>query len=126
MQADVRVEATDEGDFAGSSAPAGDRRFRCEARSRAVAGGGGTAAKPGAKAAAAVARPPAATPGAAPPAAAPADAAETAVLFAFELEVHCAAEWAGTAAANASVQVRVLFCWSAHVFCVWEQQRVAT
>lgn len=86
-QADVKIDAADENDPVSNSAPGGERRFRCEARHRSVAAGGSAAT---ASAASNVAAPP-------PP--------SDPVLFAFELEVHCASEWAGAAAAQAAVQV---------------------
>eukprot|EP00752_Nemacystus_decipiens_P014801 g13176.t2 len=96
-QTDVKMEAADEDDIVGSSVPPGERRFRCEARRRGVAAGDAAARGSGASTAAA------------PPPSASIAAATTgtdgAPLFAFELEVHCAAEWAGPAAAQAAVQV---------------------
>lgn len=89
-QADVKIDAADENDPVSNSAPGGERRFRCEARHRSVAAGGSAAT------ASTVAAPP-------PP--------SDPVLFAFELEVHCASEWAGAAAAQAAVQVCAMRVW---------------
>lgn len=98
VQADVNIEAENDDEFVDTSLPTGKHRFRCEARRRSAA----DRAKPViAGASSAVASPPLA--------ASAADVATAittaALLFAFELEIHCASEWAGAVAAQAAVQV---------------------
>ncbi|CAM9122059.1 unnamed protein product [Ectocarpus sp. 12 AP-2014] len=90
-QADVKVRASNE-DSSTSTVADGAHRFWCEARLRSAAAGGAAAAAPAEEATTTTAA-----------------IAATPLLFAFELEVHCAAEWAGTAAARAAVQVWARF-----------------
>eukprot|EP00903_Cladosiphon_okamuranus_P020233 g18570.t1 len=88
-QDDVKiVPADEEDDVVGNSVPTGERRFRCEAHRRSVAvSGTATTASP------------------VPTSGTATTTSPTAPIFAFELEIHCASEWAGAAAAQAAVQV---------------------